>query len=109
MTTYAAELGVRIRQARESARLTQADLAQHLGLSRSSVANIERGAQGDVSAEQVVVIGDALETDHRWLLTGRGLVPDHVRRQPINPKSVLAVADELVAKAAELRKLAGEL
>jgi transcriptional regulator with XRE-family HTH domain len=38
-------VGDRIRDARSAARLTQAELAAHLGLARSSIANIEGGRQ----------------------------------------------------------------
>ncbi len=37
--------GLTIQQAREAAGLAQADLADRIGMSRASVANIERGAQ----------------------------------------------------------------
>jgi transcriptional regulator with XRE-family HTH domain len=39
------ELGERLRRARQSARLTQGKLADAVQLSRSSIANIERGRQ----------------------------------------------------------------
>ncbi len=52
-------LGTKIREARESARLTQADLSARAGLSRSSIANIEAGRQA-VYLHQAVAIASAL-------------------------------------------------
>jgi len=39
-------LGIRIKEAREQARVTQDQLAAAVGLSRTSITNIERGRQG---------------------------------------------------------------
>ncbi len=55
----ALELGRRIAEARKQAGLTQEDLAKVLGLSRSSVANIETGRQ-ELSATHLIAIGSAL-------------------------------------------------
>ena len=52
-------LGAKIREAREGARLTQADLSGRVGLSRSSIANIEAGRQA-VYLHQMVDIAFAL-------------------------------------------------
>lgn len=42
---FYAELGGRVRRAREAAGLTQPELAKALGLTRSSVSNLEAGRQ----------------------------------------------------------------
>ena len=57
------ELAVRLRQAREAAGLTQEDVARKLGLSRSSIAQIELGNRSVSS----------LELDHLARLYGRSL------------------------------------
>jgi transcriptional regulator with XRE-family HTH domain len=43
---FMTQLGERIRAARMAAGITQTELAKHLGLSRSSIANIESAHQG---------------------------------------------------------------
>jgi len=43
--SYYKDLGSRVRRAREAADMTQAELAAHVGLTRSSVANLEAGRQ----------------------------------------------------------------
>jgi transcriptional regulator with XRE-family HTH domain len=55
-----AQIGARIRDLRKDRGLRQADLAQILGLSRSSVANIEAGRQGQISLTHLQQIADAL-------------------------------------------------
>ncbi len=52
-------LGKRIRQAREAAGVKQDQLAQAVGLSRTSITNIERGRQG-VQAYLLARIADVL-------------------------------------------------
>lgn len=79
-TSYAAQLGGRIKLARVNAELTQTELACRMGVTRSSIANIEAGRQS-VSAEAVVAFSAALECDPHWLLTGLG-------QQPALPPSV---------------------
>ncbi len=57
------KLAERIRKRREELRLTQADLADRAGVTRSSVANIETGRQA-VLLHQFVGLARAL--DLRW-------------------------------------------
>lgn len=67
------ELGARIRAAREEARLTQEALASAVGLSRGSIANIERGDQAPPTY-RLTMIAQALKLDLMALLPG---VDDH--------------------------------
>jgi transcriptional regulator with XRE-family HTH domain len=55
------ELGERLRRARQSARLSQGRLADSVGMSRSSIANIERGRQ-PVYIHALVGIAKELQT-----------------------------------------------
>jgi transcriptional regulator with XRE-family HTH domain len=51
--------GARLRGERKHARLTQEDLAERLGLSRTTVVNIERGRQR-VALHQLIQMADAI-------------------------------------------------
>lgn len=61
-----ASLGQQVREARLGACLTQAELAAAVGRSRSSIANIEAGRQGDIPVTLLVAISVAL--DARFVL-----------------------------------------
>jgi transcriptional regulator with XRE-family HTH domain len=95
------EYGQRIKSARVACGFTQTMLADRLGLTRSSVANIEAGRQVS-TVEQAMNIAAALSIDPRWLLTGWG--PTHAGPKPTAlPQSVLSRA------ASSLRKIADSL
>lgn len=68
-TFYQQQYGRRIALARDDAALTQTELGDLVGLSRSSIANIETGRQAS-TAEQVLILARELNCDPRWLLTG---------------------------------------
>ena len=53
------EFGTRVREARNRARLTQAELGKRLGLDRSTIAGIEGGRQG-VQLDDLVDLANAL-------------------------------------------------
>lgn len=69
--SYWGEFGQRMWAARNIAGLTQAELARHVGLSRASISNIEKGHQG-VTVPALPVLARALDTTTEWLVTGRG-------------------------------------
>jgi transcriptional regulator with XRE-family HTH domain len=76
--------GERVREARTAAGVKQDALADRLGLTRSSVANIEAGRQGNPSAFSLILTAEALGCDPRWLLTGSGAAavrPDRTMAQ----------------------------
>ncbi|WP_128802888.1 MULTISPECIES: helix-turn-helix transcriptional regulator [unclassified Streptomyces] len=60
-------VGLRVREARTSARMTQAQLAEELGLTRSSVANVEAGRQR-TPLHVFAMIAEALDVDPAKLL-----------------------------------------
>jgi len=94
------KLGMRIRVARHHARLSQAELAAHLGVSRSAVANWE--CDDGVHPVTMRLEGIALTTgvSYEWLATGRG-------RMAFKPdaEEVPAVDGEMVDDAEERRLL----
>jgi len=85
------EFGRRVRLGRSESRLTQDMLAHQIGLSRTSVTNIERGRQA-VLLHQVYDIARALDTTVQALLPAEepgseipspaldGAVPEGVRK-----------------------------
>ena len=62
-------LGGRLRDARMSARLSQADLANRLSVSQSAVAHWESD-KNEPNLEQVVTLCRTLEIDKQWLAFG---------------------------------------
>jgi len=71
MERFYREFGRRIRDAREAAGLSQEQLAQHVTMSRASIANIERGAQR-VALHQWLQFADALAVEPMKLVPGIG-------------------------------------
>ena len=85
------DVGGRVRTARVSKRLTQEDLASKLGLTRSSVANLEAGRQR-VPLHVLVLISELLETPISELLPKRSIF-DQVD-DFFNVHEQLAIAEE---------------
>lgn len=55
MSAFNKKIGARIRRARVEARLTQEELAEHIGLTRVSIVNIEKGRQA-CSIQKLIAI-----------------------------------------------------
>jgi len=68
------ELGRRVRKARIDSGISQASLAAALGLTRSSVANLEAGRQR-IQAHSLVSVAAALSLDPQELLPGNSALP----------------------------------
>lgn len=66
MDWFYREFGARVREARGEA-ITQQELARRVGLSRASVANVERGAQR-VPLHMIVAFSEALNLNPEDLL-----------------------------------------
>jgi transcriptional regulator with XRE-family HTH domain len=100
VTDFATAYGERVNTARRTADLTQTQLGRLIGLTRSSVANIEAGRQAS-SAEQAVKIANTLGVGVQWLLTGDAKIA------PVADRRV----DQawLRATAASLRKVLAEV
>jgi transcriptional regulator with XRE-family HTH domain len=84
-------LGERVRRARKQINMSQADLAVRLGLSRTSIANLEAGRQRP-AAHQVAMIAEVLDIPVHELL-------------PSLPSAVESV-DPVEAQHANLRERA---
>lgn len=92
--------GRRLALARTAAGLSQSEFAARLGLTRSSVANIEAGRQA-APARQVVVTARELEVSVGWLMTG----------EPVSaaPRPSRLPVSTLPTWAAQLRKIADSM
>lgn len=54
------DLGARVRRLREQLKMTQAELAAEVGLTRSSISNLEAGRQGNTPATGLVKLAHIL-------------------------------------------------
>lgn len=106
MSQFTSEYGQRLNAARTAAGITQQQLADMVGLSRSSVANIEGGRQAPL-AEQVIQHADVLGIDPHWLLTGRG--PDQAARLAAGTGLARRLTQRLPALTTDLRRIADNL
>lgn len=77
---FYADIGIRVRNARTAAELSQAALADLVGLTRSSVANLEAGRQR-IALHLFYMIAQALDTDPQELLPEPGR-PSQLRDFP---------------------------
>lgn len=62
-------LGNRLAAVRNTARLSQEEMSQRLGISRSAYQNYERG-QRDLTAQLLLVIYEEFDVDPLWMLEG---------------------------------------
>ena len=71
--------GARLSSLRRSRGITQSELAEKLGVSRTTIANLERGVQ-NVQLHQVFTFARALDAEPAQLIpTWREIAPDIVR------------------------------
>lgn len=63
----------RVRLAREYAGMQQGELAEKTGLSRTSIANIERGSNMP-HKKSIAAMASVTGVDHKWLATGKAPV-----------------------------------
>jgi transcriptional regulator with XRE-family HTH domain len=61
--------GTRVREVRESRRLSQGELAKLVAIDRTTLNKIERGSRGDVSISQLFAFAAALEISPLYLVT----------------------------------------
>lgn len=101
---YWSSIGARLKEAREASGLTQTQLADRLGMTRSSVANFEAGRQHS-DAYVLALCADLLMCDPGWLLTGRTIAPYPIRAV-VRPVELLQVADELEQLIGRVRNIA---
>jgi transcriptional regulator with XRE-family HTH domain len=65
----------RVKEAREAARLTQAQLAEGCGISDRTVSAWENGVAEGIRGDTLFCIADKMRVDPRWLVTGAGEAP----------------------------------
>jgi transcriptional regulator with XRE-family HTH domain len=85
--------GARVKQAREAATLSQAELARRLSMTRSSVANIEAGRQKTTVGKAAKIAAD-LRCDPCWLLVGPQVAEPPVHASERIVREMRALADE---------------
>jgi transcriptional regulator with XRE-family HTH domain len=70
------EIGLRIFKARKARNVTQAILADYIGMTRSGVALVEVGANR-ISIAKLLLVAEALDVTPCWLLEGNGEEQDN--------------------------------
>lgn len=68
------DLATRIRHARQHARMSQAELAQHLGVHRSCVGHWEGVNKANPGPDRLAALAQLCVVSYEWLATGRGLI-----------------------------------
>jgi transcriptional regulator with XRE-family HTH domain len=99
-------IGYKIQLARKKKKISQFDFAEKIGLSRTSMSNIENGKNG-VSVEKIRVICETLEVDPNYLFdynSGFNAIVDQKKIDRIEK-----VKREILEKAKLLQKLNKEL
>lgn len=102
--TYWTGFGRRLAHARIHTGLSQTELADEFGRSRSSIANIEAGRQR-LNADDIITIANLLDTDPVWLFTGDTPTTPAVPVARTVARTATALADLLDRHATELRAL----
>jgi len=75
------EIGVHIRQERKKRRLTQAQLAGLLGMSRSTISQIENGTVQDIGVRKLIRILEILDLELRVRPAGLPPTLDELREE----------------------------
>jgi transcriptional regulator with XRE-family HTH domain len=65
-------VGDRLRQSREQAGLSQSQLAEEIGATRSAIAQVEAGISNSLNAENLAKAAQRLGKSAVWLATGDG-------------------------------------
>lgn len=92
MTSPKSAVAERLREARELAGLSQAQVAKRLGLHRPAVSEIEAGRRR-VSAEEVAVLADLYGVSADWITSGESSVGDESFRLVARELEKLKPAD----------------
>ena len=66
-------IGQRVREARQRAALSQADLAERAGLQEVTISRIENERYGPPRPSTIRKLADALRVTPAWLLYGEGV------------------------------------
>lgn len=72
MLTGMESVGERLKRSRESAGLSQQELADEIGATRGAIAQVESGISGSLNAENLTKAARRLGKSAVWLATGEG-------------------------------------
>lgn len=89
-------MGERIRETREAAKLSQADVAKVIGVSRNSVSQWENGSTKQLVGMHLERLARLLNKTPEWLAEGKG--PDHFVAEPTPPAYSTVIDEDLLAK-----------
>lgn len=78
-----ADIGGKIRQARKARKLTQADLAGALGMSRTTIGQIEHGTVREVGVRKLIRILEFLDLELQTRQAGRPPTLEELRREEV--------------------------
>ena len=92
MESFYREFGQRLREARDALGWSQEQLAQQVGMSRASIANMERGAQR-VALHQWLELADALGIEGMRLIPGISPAEGNLQRALRSERVPLAMAN----------------
>ena len=76
-----ADIGDRIRQARKARKLTQAKLAGALGMSRTTIGQIEHGTVREIGVRKLIRILEFLDLELQTRQAGRPPTMEELRRE----------------------------
>lgn len=99
-------IGSRIKRARNALRLTQNELADAAGVSRSAVALWEKELGSEPGAEKIPKLAAILECTQEWLLTGIEAKSPRPRPTLVEPTSKATDAHGLIR---QIRRLLQDL
>lgn len=72
LSAMAETVGERLRRARDEAGLTQEQLAQDIGATRSAISQVELGISNSLNAENLTKAAQRTGKNPKWLATGEG-------------------------------------
>jgi transcriptional regulator with XRE-family HTH domain len=77
------EIGRQIQQARKSRRITQAELGKALGMSRTTIGQIERGTVQDIGVRKLIRLLEYLGLEIRVRQAGRPPTLEELREEEL--------------------------
>ncbi|MBN1103298.1 MAG: helix-turn-helix transcriptional regulator [Deltaproteobacteria bacterium] len=75
------EIGRRIRQARKGRKITQAELGKALGMSRTTIGQIEKGTVQDIGVRKLIRVLEFLGLEMRVRSAGRPPTLEELREE----------------------------
>jgi transcriptional regulator with XRE-family HTH domain len=78
------EIGKQIRQARKNRNITQAELAKILGMSRTTIGQIENGTVQEIGVRKLIRMLEFLELELRVRPAGRPPTLEELREEEIS-------------------------